>query len=66
MEVKTDKVKGFDGRLIPKSIIAAQYFAEEQKALQVHTGELEVVTAQIDEMIEDDQMNVIFRDDCKE
>ena len=33
IEVKTDKIKGFEGKLLPKALIAAHFFEEDVKAL---------------------------------
>ncbi len=53
VEVQTDKVKGFDGRLIPKELLAWYFFADEVKALTVLRGQLEEVNAALEEMAEE-------------
>ena len=53
IEVKTDRIKGFDGKIIPKALLAAQYFQLEVKALDILRGQLEEVTAKLTEMVEE-------------
>lgn len=53
IEVKTDRIKGFEGKIIPKALIAAQYFQLEVKALDILRGQLEEVTGKMMEMIEE-------------
>ena len=48
----TDKVKSWDGKLIPKSIIIDTYFAEEAKAIDAAEVIVADTQAQIDEMLE--------------
>ena len=31
IEVKTDKIKGFEGKLLPKALIAAHFFGEDAR-----------------------------------
>ncbi|SCX26910.1 type I restriction enzyme M protein [Ruminococcaceae bacterium P7] len=50
--VVTDKIKSWDGKLIPKSIIINAYFPEEAKAIQAAEIIVDDTKAQIDEMIE--------------
>lgn len=52
-EVFTDKVKGFEGRLIPKTLIVEQFFAKEQEAIVFHQEELESLSAQIEEFVQE-------------
>ena len=53
VEIRTDKVKGFEGKIIPKALVAAQYFQEEVKALDVLRGELDEVVAKLEEIAEE-------------
>lgn len=53
VEVQTDKVKGFEGRLIPKSILAEYFFAATVKALDALRAQLDGVTAEMEEMAEE-------------
>lgn len=53
VEVQTDKVKGFDGRLIPKSILAGYFFADTVKAIDALRAQLDGVTAAMEEMAEE-------------
>ena len=53
VEVQTDKVKGFDGRLIPKALVAEYFFADEAKALGALRAQLDEVTAALEEMAEE-------------
>lgn len=48
----TDKVKSWDGKLIPKAIIIDTYFAEEAKAIDVAEVIVADTQTQIDEMLE--------------
>ena len=51
MEV-TDKVKSWDGKLIPKSIITAAYFKEEAEAIDAAELTAADIQTQIDELLE--------------
>lgn len=53
IEVKTDKIKGFEGKLLPKALVATHFFAEEAKALDALRGQLDEVSAQLQEMAEE-------------
>lgn len=48
----TDKVKSWDGKLIPKRMIIDTYFAEEAKAIDDAEGIIADTQAQIDELLE--------------
>lgn len=48
----TDKVKSWDGKLIPKAIIIDTYFAEEAKAIDAAEVIVADTQTQIDEMLE--------------
>lgn len=48
------KIKSFDGSLIPRSIIEAEYFAGELAALQKLTGRREQVASAMEEMREEE------------
>lgn len=50
--VVTDKIKNWDGKLIPKQIIVDTYFSEEAKAISAAEVVVADTQAQIDEMIE--------------
>lgn len=50
--IVTDKVKSWDGKLIPKSIIIDTYFAEEAKAIEAAEVIVADTQAQIDELLE--------------
>lgn len=50
--IVTDKVKSWNGKLIPKSIIIDSYFAEEAKAIDAAEVIVADTQAQIDEMLE--------------
>ena len=50
--IVTDKVKSWDGKLIPKSIIIDTYFAEEAKAIDAAEVIVADTQAQIDELLE--------------
>lgn len=53
IEVITEKVKGFEGKIIPKALLASQYFQEEVKALNILRERLEDITAKLAEMVEE-------------
>ncbi|MBD5464693.1 MAG: type I restriction-modification system subunit M [Lachnospiraceae bacterium] len=53
IEVKTDKVKGFEGKIIPKTLLASQYLGEEVKALEILREQLKEVTVSLAKMIEE-------------
>ncbi len=53
IEVRTDKIKGFEGKIIPKALLASQYFREEVKALNILKKELEDITDSLAEMVEE-------------
>lgn len=50
--IVTDKVKSWDGKLIPKSIIIDTYFQEEAKAIEAAEVIVADTQAQIDELLE--------------
>jgi len=49
----TDKMKSFEGRVIPKVIIISEFFATEKQAIEELESGRDAVTAQKDEMIEE-------------
>lgn len=53
IEVKTDKIKGFEGKLLPKALIAAHFFEEDVKALDTLQGQLDEVSAKLEELAEE-------------
>ena len=53
IEIKTDKIKGFEGKLLPKALLAAHFFAEDVKALDTLRGQLDEVSAKLEEMAEE-------------
>ena len=53
VEVQTDKVKDFDGRLIPKALLASSFFVEETRALDTLRTQLGDVTARVEEIAEE-------------
>ena len=53
IEVKTDKIKGFEGKLLPKALIAAHFFEEDVKALDTLRGQLDEVSAKLEELAEE-------------
>lgn len=50
----TNKIKSFDGALIPKEIIEAEYFADELKQLNALADQAASLEAEIDEMREEE------------
>lgn len=53
IEVRTDKIKGFEGKLLPKALVAVHFFAEDVKAQEILRGELDKVSADLEEMAEE-------------
>lgn len=53
VEEKTDKVKSYDGEVIPKALIIQHFYPEELDALQKHQGELDAMIAQLEELVEE-------------
>ncbi|MDD3704477.1 MAG: type I restriction-modification system subunit M [Clostridiaceae bacterium] len=49
----TGKMKSFEGRVIPKTLMIERYFRKEQKAIDQLEGELEEIVAQMEEMKEE-------------
>lgn len=52
VEVQTNKTKGFEGRLIPKDIVAKYFFSDTLNAINTLRSQLEDVTAKMEEMAE--------------
>lgn len=52
VEVQTNKTKGFEGRLIPKDIVAKYFFSDTVNAINNLHSQLEDVTAAMEEMAE--------------
>ena len=53
IEEKTNKIKSFDGEIIPKSLLIEHFYPEELQALQKHQGELDYISEQLEELIEE-------------
>lgn len=53
VEEKTDKVKSYDGEIIPKALLIEHFYPKELKAMQKHQGELDRITAQLEELVEE-------------
>lgn len=53
VEEKTDKVKSYDGEIIPKVLLIEHFYPEELRALQKHQGEMDSITAQLEELVEE-------------
>jgi len=53
VEEKTDRVKSYDGEIIPKLLLIEHFYPDELNALQKHQGELDVLTAQLEEFVEE-------------
>ena len=53
VEEKTDRVKSYDGEIIPKSLLIKHFYVDELKALQKHQRELDGITAQLEELVEE-------------
>ncbi len=53
VEEKTDRVKSYDGEIIPKSLLIEHFYLDELKALQKYQGELDGISAQLEELVEE-------------
>lgn len=53
VEVRTDKIKGFEGKILPKALVAAHFFAEDVKALDTLRAQLDDVSAKLEELAEE-------------
>lgn len=53
IEVKTDRIKGFEGKIIPKALLATHYFQLEVKALDILREQLEEVVTKLTEIVEE-------------
>ena len=52
VEVQTNKTKGFEGRLIPKDIVAKYFFSDTVNAINNLSSQLQDVTAKMEELAE--------------
>ena len=52
VEVKTNKAKSFEGRLIPKDIVAKYFFSNDVNAIDKLRSQLDDVAAKMEEMVE--------------
>jgi type I restriction enzyme M protein len=53
VEEKTNKVKSYDGEIIPKSLLIEHFYPDELQALQKYQGELDSITAQVEALVEE-------------
>lgn len=53
VEEKTDKVKSYDGEIIPKALLIEHFYPGELSALQKHQGELDSIMSQLEELAEE-------------
>lgn len=53
VEIKTDKIKGFEGRLIPKKLMAEHFFGDDVKSLEILQAQIDEVTAKLEEIAEE-------------
>ncbi|MEA5013424.1 MAG: type I restriction-modification system subunit M [Candidatus Limiplasma sp.] len=53
VEERTDKVKSYDGEIIPKALLIEHFYPAELKALQKHQGELDSISAQLEELVDE-------------
>lgn len=53
VEEKTDRVKSYDGEIIPKSLVIEHFYPDELNAQKKYQGELDVITAQLEELVEE-------------
>lgn len=68
VEEKTDRVKSYDGEIIPKSLLIEHFYPDELKALQKHQGELDGISAQLEELVEENSGEdgcFLYLDDMK-
>ena len=52
---KNSKVKGWDGKIIPKNIVIEKYFIKEKNEIDTKTAELDNISQEMQEMDEDNQ-----------
>lgn len=52
VEIPTDEVKSWEGKVLPRSLVVKEYFASEQEAIGIVESQLQAVEAEIDEMFE--------------
>lgn len=65
-ETKQEKETGWDGRLVPKTLIIEMFFAYEQKAIDELENVIAATQAELDEMIEHTEDDSIISEVLKE
>jgi type I restriction enzyme M protein len=53
VEEKTDRVKSYDGEIIPKSLLIEHFFSDKLKAMKRQQGKLDVLIEKLDELVEE-------------
>lgn len=65
-EVKQEKETGWDGKLVPKSLVIEMFFASEQKAIDDMETIIAAAQAELDEMIENAEEDSVINDVLKD
>lgn len=65
-EVKQEKETGWDGKLLPKTLIIEMFFADEQKAINDTENVIAPAQAKLDEIIENAEEDSIIHDVLKD
>lgn len=65
-ETRLEKETGWDGRLVPKSLVIEMFFAAEQRAIDDLGNVIVVAQAELDEMIENAEEDSIITEVLKE
>ena len=65
-EVKQEKETGWDGKLVPKTLIIEMFFAAEQKAIDDADAVIAAAQAELDEMIENAEEDSVIGEVLKD
>lgn len=65
-EVKQEKETGWDGKLLPKTLIIEMFFADEQKAINDAENVIALAQAELDEIIENAEEDSIIHEVLKD
>lgn len=65
-EVKQEKETGWDGKLVPKTLIVEMFFSDEQKVIDDMNTVIAVTQAELDEMIESAEEDSIIGEVLKD
>ncbi len=65
-EIKQEKETGWDGKLVPKSLIIEMFFAAKQKAIDDMDTVIAAAQAELDEMLENAEEDSVIKDVLKD